>query len=115
MRLECSARIFRAVADDALAENQRAHEWATDSIKRAEEAEREANLAWWWQSTTEPVLTGRAADRITERLDELADLDAIMREPARPSVRDQNQTGQKGKKGVVLVVGIVPAGTGGSS
>lgn len=46
MRLERSARIFRAVADDALAENQRAYERATDAIKRAEEAEREANLAW---------------------------------------------------------------------
>ena len=48
MRLERSARIFRAVADDALAENQGAYERAADAIKRAEEAEREANLAWWW-------------------------------------------------------------------
>ena len=39
---------------------------------------------------TEPVLTGHAADRITERLDELADLAAIMREPARPSGRDNS-------------------------
>ena len=98
MRLECSARIFRAVADDALAENQRAYEWATDSTKRAEEAKREANLAWWWQSTTEPVLTGRAADRITERLDELADLDAIMREPARHPREIKTKPDKKAKK-----------------
>ena len=39
---------------------------------------------------TEPVLTGRAATRITERLDELAEIDAIMREPAKPPARGQS-------------------------
>ena len=47
---------------------------------------------------TEPILTGHAADRITESLDELADLDAIMREPAKPSARGQTKSDKKAKK-----------------
>jgi hypothetical protein len=47
-RLERSARIFRAAADDAVAENDRAYQRAVDAIARAESAEREADLAWWW-------------------------------------------------------------------
>src|ERR1700748_441994 len=47
-RLQRSADIFRAAADDAVAENQRAYERALDAIERAETAEREADLAWWW-------------------------------------------------------------------
>lgn len=47
---------------------------------------------------TEPVLTGHAADPITERLDELADLDAIMREAAKPSARGQAKSDKKTKK-----------------
>jgi hypothetical protein len=48
MRLQRSADIFRAAADDAVAENQRAYERAVGAIERAEAADREADLAWWW-------------------------------------------------------------------
>lgn len=44
---------------------------------------------------TEPVLTG---DRSTERLDELADLDTIMRELAKPSATGQTKPDKKAKK-----------------
>ena len=47
---------------------------------------------------TEPVLTGHAADRITERLDELADLAAMMREPAEPSARGQTKPDKEARK-----------------
>ena len=47
-RLQRSADICRAVADDAYEENQRAYQRAVDAIERAEYAEREAELAWRW-------------------------------------------------------------------
>lgn len=50
MRLAESARLFRAVADDAIEENARAYERAMDAIERADAAQREADLAYYaWE------------------------------------------------------------------
>lgn len=51
-RLAKAARLFWAVADDAIAENARAYERAQDAIQRAETAQHEADLAYsaWEQS-----------------------------------------------------------------
>jgi hypothetical protein len=46
MRLQRTADVFRAAADDAVAENDRAYERAIQALAQAEYAEREASLAW---------------------------------------------------------------------
>ena len=49
-RLERVAELLRAVAEDAIAENQRAYDRATEAIMRAENAEHEASTAFFaWQ------------------------------------------------------------------
>jgi hypothetical protein len=56
IRLERAARIMRAAAEDAVAENQRAYERATEALQRAEHAEHEAEAAMdAWERSQRPA------------------------------------------------------------
>jgi hypothetical protein len=45
-RLARAAKLLRTVAEDAVAENERAYQRALDAIQRAETAEHEADMAY---------------------------------------------------------------------